>query len=148
MFKKSKGLLVSLIVVAAILPVLIIGALSEDLKLRTFADQEPVLRIWTEPDSVVTKPGKSFFVSVYGEIENVNLVIPMVEFNFKSDNNLKTIPNAISYDKSFTGRVKLGEVNVTVSNTGEFNLDIPETGVNTKLPDLRIITSGLKVLSR
>jgi len=143
--RKSGGLITSLVVVAAILPVIMIATLSEDLRLRSMASQDQTLRIWTEPGSAVAKAGKKVTVTIYAEAGSEVQVVPQVEFSFLQVQGIRTEPNTISYDKPFGGRVILGEAEVTIEKPGTWELVIPSNSVFSRLPDLQVITQGTKI---
>jgi len=143
--KKSGGLIVSLVVVAAVLPIVLVATLSEDLRLKSMASQTPELRIWSEPGSVVARTGKEFVLKIYAEANPPEQVIPQVEFTFAQSGEIEFTPAAIAYNQPFSGKVVIGEIKVKVNKPGEWETDIPATSVFTRLPDLQVVTQGSKI---
>lgn len=146
--KKSSGLITSLVVVAAVLPIVLVATLSEDLRLRSFASNQPELRIWTEPKSVVAKPDSSFQLKVYAEGRNVDQLIPEVKFKFMYPDGIEMEPTEIEYNNPFSGKAVVGVVNVTANKDGVMELGIPEASVFSRLPNLNITTQGSVITVR
>lgn len=147
-FKKSRGLLASFVVVAAVLPMILVATLSEDLRLKTFADSRPEVRVWMEPEEVVIKAGNNFMVRMYAESSGQEVLVPQITASINAPEGVQVRPNPVMYVGPFSGRVSLGEVNVTVSREGEFDLTIPDLAVDTRLADVQVVTRGVKILSR
>jgi hypothetical protein len=145
LFKKSGSLVASLIVVAAVLPMVLVATLSEDLRLRSFASQVPQLRIWTDPEAVVARTGKSFLLKVYGETNGANDLVPQVKLSVRAPDGVTVGPTEVEYTTPFNGQVLLGEVKVKVERAGSFVLEIPEGGVFSQLPNLQVVTHGTKI---
>jgi len=147
-FKKSGGLIGSLVVVAAVLPIVLFATLSEDLRLRSFANQIPELRIWTEPSEVVTKNGKEFSLKIYGEANDLDELIPQVEFSLEASEGIVADPVRIEYKTPFKGQVLLGTIKIRAEKAGDFTVGIQESSVFSKLPNLRVSTQGTKIYSQ
>ena len=137
-WKKSGGLFLSVFTVAAVLPVVLVGALSnEPLRLSSKADEPTALRLWLEPESVSTKLGSRVEFEVLGEYEDQNLLIPKVE--------LVANGQPIKYLRSFAGRVSLGKITAIADKVGEINIEIDDRSVFTGLPNLPVEVSAAKM---
>jgi hypothetical protein len=134
-------------VVAAILPMVLVALLSEDLRLKSYANQSPVLNIWTEPAEVKASPGSTIDLIVFAETVGQLDMVPQVNFSFSIPQGMKVVPAEIDYRKPFSGRVVLGEVKVKISELGEFRLDIVDNSIFSQLPNLKVNTKGTKIFS-
>lgn len=132
-------------VLAAILPVFLIVALSPpDLKFLTRADSDAELRIWFEPAQIVTSPGKSTTLKVYAQFESDSHVLPGV--SFRPISNGVQLQGEISYLKPFNGEIELGEIQVIATTSGSFEVMIPQDMVETAYTNpLVVVTSPARI---
>jgi hypothetical protein len=147
-WKKNKGLFLSFVAVAALLPAMLVGVTSPGaLRVLTSASEETSLRLWFEPEAVVTSPGQTIRLKLVAEYDDKNKLVPRAEMAVRAE-GLDVTPSNIVYDKSFVGRVVLAEIWVTTKLTGTYQVGVVETSVNTGLPDLGVITNPAKITVR
>jgi len=124
-----------------------VATLSEDLRLRTFASQNPELRVWTEPRSIVAKTGKEFNLKMYAESGHSDDFIPQVKVTLFVPEGLTVGEEELTYNKPFNGKVLVGNIKVTVNKEGIYTLGIPDGGVYTQLSNAMIVTQGTQISS-
>lgn len=134
--------------VAAVLPIVLVATMSEDLRLRSYANQAPELRIWTSPENVVARVGSEFKIKIYGMTNSPEVLIPKVNLSIVIPEGLDTDLQDLKYERAFAGQTLLGEVEVKVSKDGEYTIEIPEGSVDTQLPSLEVITHGTRIISK
>lgn len=133
----------SVVGLAVLMPVLLIGVLSSDqLRLFTKADEPATLKVWTEPNTITAKPGQSLPINVLAEYDEPSKLIPKISLSLVSNhaNSVSVSPDNLFYSNAFTGKVILGKVIVTVQKAGEYEIKVAENSVNTGIPDLQVST--------
>ncbi len=143
MLGKYKKTVVSFVLVAAFLPVILAGALSQN-GFRTFtkASGNNDLRIWIEPSAVVAHTGQTVKLRIMAEYEDYENPLPKLDVTARLDSGLSTINNQISYDSSFNGKKQIGILEVVARETGEQKVWLDELSVDTGLPNLNVVTTG------
>jgi len=145
-WRKHAGVFASLFAVAAILPVLLVGATNPNaLRVLTSADEEVALRLWFEPELVELPVGAEYKLSVMAEYDSRANLVPSVQIPLKSSSGLEISPATVEYPQPFTGRTKIGEVSVKSRARGTYQVEIVEGGINTTLPDLVSVVGTAKI---
>jgi hypothetical protein len=148
-WEKSGMTFLSFFALAAILPILLIGVLnSEGLKTMIRANQPNELRIWFEPAEVITHPKVKFKIKVMAEYDSSDSLVPKVETTLKKNGDFNIDNPKISYETPFSGKVVLGNYEMTTNSTGTFSLEIPSAAVFTQLTDLNISTAKAIIYSK
>lgn len=148
MFKKSKGVLLSFLALAAILPVLLAGMLSsQGVRFLSKADSNE-LRIWLEPSQVTAKVGQKISFKVVASYDESSKTIPGLEFLVKSDQQLDLENAEVIYSEGFNGRKVVGKVELTVLSSGVSKVWIDEASINSGLPNLTVMTTGSEITVR
>ena len=146
-WNKHKGWLVSVFVLAVILPVFLIGAAGTNrLRVFTRADENTELRLWFEPERVETVVGRPVELTLVADYDDQTRLIPAVELRVRSSEGLVMESDTVRYLKSFYGRVVVGTVKVRGTEVGEYKIEVIDGSVNTKLPDLPV-TVGTAMVS-
>lgn len=144
-WKKSGGLFLSFIAVAVFLPVMLVGVTSPGaMRLLTSASEETKLRLWFEPEAVVTSPGQTILLRLVAEYDDKNKLVPRAEMAVVGE-GLEVEPGNVVYDKPFVGRVVLSEIRVTTKSAGMFQVGVVDTSVSTSLPNLGVISDTAKI---
>ena len=130
---------------AVILPALLVGVNNPGaLRVLTNASEETKLRLWFEPDKVVTSPGQVVRLKLVAEYDDKNKLLPKVEVMLAGD-GVSVKPDQIVYPKPFVGRVVLSEVTVTAKTVGSYQIRVVDTSVNTGLPNLEVETDTAEI---
>ncbi len=149
MFKNSIGVVASLVVMAAILPMALVGLMSPGgFSLNSRADSAKQLNVWLEPAEVVARPGKAFRLQVVAELNNKNTIVPQLSGWVTADKGLNVSNTAINYSKPFSGKVVLGELTVTTTSEGKYEVHVEESSISTGIPDLNVKTGKTAILSK
>jgi hypothetical protein len=145
-WRESKGVVLTLAMMGAILPVVIWGVVNKQ-QLAILASAKPMdeMRLWLEPPEVVMTVGQKTKFTIMAEYSRTDKLIPMIKTNIQSDEGLKTNTSEIIYNWGFSGKTKIGEVEVEAVSRGARNLAILDNSVFTGLPDLSIVTAGAKI---
>lgn len=146
-WKRSKGVFLTVFAFAAFLPMLLAGALNPNqLRLLSKADETTQLRIWMEPSTIIIKPGQPFTFVVFGEYNDKYKVVPQVEALANANLGLTLASPYISYNQPFSGKVRLGVIKGVGTDVGRYTIEIPATQVKTLMPDLPVVTSQAEVV--
>lgn len=145
-WKESRGIIGSLVLVAAILPVLLWGVFnSQQLNLQAKGTKSSALRIWFEPAELVMKVGQVGNFEVLAESDLPYVAISDLKVHIETTSGLKSSENSLSFSKGFMGRVKLGSVKVTAVKKGVQYVTVPGNMNISHLPNLLIESSAAKV---
>lgn len=126
---------------AAILPLLLIGAVRTSRYNFLSRAESRVLRLWFEPATVVTSPNAVVTLQLIAEFDISNTPIPSLTATLEADSSLIVDPINISYQKQFRGRTKIADIQVRANSAGSFTINIPQSSVNTTLSPLTVMTS-------
>ncbi len=148
-FGKSGKTFASFFTLAAILPVVLFGALSpERLNFLTSADQPGELRVWIEPETVVAKIGTEARLRVYAEFDDRTKLIPQLSLQVVSDSSLKLITEQIDYPSAFAGKTEIGVIRFKALQTGTSRIEIPKEQIKISLDGISIVTGSTTVVVR
>ena len=141
--------MVSLLIVAAVLPVVLFGALNRDKVLFLIGASQPTeLSVWLEPSEVVTSVGVPVELTVMAEYGEPKRLVPQVVVRVSSPSGIEISPDSVSYIQAFSGRVSLGRVTAVALEKGKFEISLDALSIDTKLPDLPIVTGSANLTVR
>lgn len=139
----------SLLIVAAVLPVVLFGALNRDKVLFLIgASTQLELSIWLEPAEVITDVGVPVEFTVLAEYGEPNRLVPQVVVRVVGSGEVEISPDNVSYMQAFSGRVSLGKVTVVALKRGKFEVGLDPASIDTKLPDLPIVVGKANLIVR
>jgi len=143
-------MIMSLVGVAAFLPVVMFGVLGEGrLQLSSRADSDAELRTWFEPAEVIVKSGQTATVQLVADYSDTANLVPSLKAKWlKSDNSLEISPTEVSYIEPFSGKVSLGEIKIKARRTGTYTVEMDTSSVFTGLPTLSVVSSPVTVIVR
>ena len=138
----------SLFLLAAALPVVLSLVLNQDaLTFLSRADQKAELRLWLEPNTVLTKPNEPVTLRVVAEYTNGNQLLTELRVGLYSETSLEINPTQVTVTNPFRGRQTIASVVVTPRNSGTFSVSVSNDMVkanNTQLAN--VITSPATVI--
>ncbi|MEK9200842.1 MAG: hypothetical protein AAB909_02595 [Patescibacteria group bacterium] len=143
-----KKTLTSFVLVAALLPVILFGAvMREKLSFSASADANPVLRIWFEPAALILSPGQSISVKMMMESDAEQRLVGSVHVPLIVSGDVQIDPSKIEFQKPFLGRTEVGNVRVTsLGGSGEVRVD--KENVQVLPPDFLLSPAVLKITER
>lgn len=149
MFSKSKGVLLSFLVMALILPVVLSATIgSGNFRLSSQADEVKTVRIWFDPSSITVRTGQIVEVKTMASYDSPKGVIPQIEFIVDSDAGIELVTEKVSYLNSFNGKAEVGTVKFKGLKSGVYKIRIDENSVNSGLPDLIVKSEGINITVR
>lgn len=136
-----------LFLLAAVLPVLLIGFQSGQFTFFSQASKQPELRIWFEPSSIVVEMGEEVSVKVVAEFIENNKLVTGILANVTGDSNLNIDPQNFAYTVPFQGRSVVAEINFVPSVPGTYTVDLENVDIQTPLKDpVQLVTSPLTLM--
>jgi hypothetical protein len=130
-----------LFVIAAILPYILNVAFS-----YTSAARSNEVRIWFEPESIVTKINQPTTVAVMAGFDDDTRLIGAVNATIAASSQLSLSQNHIAYTTPFRGNVELTKLTFTPNSPGTYTIDVPRQTTTTSLSDMNIITTPVTVI--
>lgn len=130
-----------LFVIAAIMPVVLQTAFT-----FSSAERANELRIWLEPETVITQPNKPVQFKIMAQFEDEARLLSTINFSFATSPLLIT-PTSVNYTLPFRGTTAIGEVTTSAPGAGSYELAIPvENVVLSNSTGVTIITTPAKII--
>ncbi|OGM28308.1 hypothetical protein A2801_02520 [Candidatus Woesebacteria bacterium RIFCSPHIGHO2_01_FULL_41_10] len=136
---------------AAALPFLMFFVVSPpELGLLTRADTDSQLRMWLEPATVVTEPGRTVDLRVMAAFDDDRKLIPQIKAQVTGDKGIEVLSSSVEYKTPFNGQVELGVVKVSAIGFEGGKVLIPQDLVEIRAFDepLEIVTSPAEIVVR
>jgi hypothetical protein len=115
-----------------LLPVLLFGATNKKIyTLFSRADDPKTLRVWLEPKTVLTSPGKEVVLSVMVALDKEGDLLPSVSVPLVADAGMSVSSSRVVYTKPFGGSLSIGSVRVHANEKGTYTLSIPKEQLDT-----------------
>lgn len=138
-------------ILAATLPFMMFFVLSPpDIGIMTQANTDPELRIWIEPQTVVTEPGRIVELRVMAAFDDDRKLIPFITVTASSSGDLELVSETVEHETPFNGQVELGTIEVSAQGLDGGRVEIPEGEVTFRAFEdpVEIVTSSAEVVVR
>ena len=104
------------------------------------------LRLWFEPASIATTPGVPVTLSLIADTGSESTVIHSLKVGITPKQNLSITPAEVSYEAPFSGRIIVGQIQVTPAFKGNFTIDILRDKIRLNKPDIKIFVSSANMI--
>lgn len=120
-------------------------------KLSSSADNNRQVRVWIEPNNIITGVGKNTELTVMAEYDAEADSITQLQVGFNSEASLNMDKNYLLYKSPFDGKVAIGKIVVTPNVYGNYKINIPQESVvvtNLSNKPINIITSPATLVAQ
>lgn len=145
---KSKGVVLSLVLLAVLLPVSLQALSLGNISFNARADSNSRLRMWIEPSTVTIKQGQKYEFKVMAAYEDTENIVPGINMTINSDPGVILNNRQIKFTESLNGRKIVGSIEVIADKIGKSKVWIEKESVGTGLPSLDVEVTPAEITVR